>query len=428
MDTEENFNDQVDRWMVDAVEGGRATFDRLLTSLPGVYPPVVFESLRRLASKGLLPNGVFRDAESYIRRERPHELRKDLPARRITLPVPHPLDYDWRFTDEAADRILTATATVTRSGGILAMIGSPSVFRVAAERASRPPLAVIDRSRAITDSLNAGLPDALVECLDVTRDELPDIEASSVIVDPPWYEEHFRAFAWAACRISRLGSSIFFSLPPAGTRPGIVAEITRFVEWSQSELGLDLLRIDTGVLPYVTPPFERNALRAEGFNNLPDDWRKGDLAAFVRRRRVTAARPVLTGFSSFDDGKWEEVTVQGMRVRVKNGMGDNSFPPKLVSIVAGDVLPTVSRRDERRKKAEVWTSGNRVFASHGKPSLLNLLSTLATGEAPENSLVTYLGRGLQTEEAALISDMTRRILELARIESVEYSHASGGNL
>jgi len=426
MDTEENFNDQVDRWVAGAVEGGATAFDRLLTSLPGVYPPVVFESLRRLTSKGLLPNGVFRDAESYIRRERPHDSRKDLPARRITLPVPHPLDYDWRFTDEAADRILTATAT--RSGGTLAMIGSPSVFRVAAERESGPPLAVIDRSRAITDSLKAGLPGALVECLDVTHDELPDIEASAVIVDPPWYEEYFRAFAWAACRISRVGSSVFFSLPPAGTRPGIVAEISRFVEWSRSELGLDLLRIDTGVLPYVTPPFERNALRAEGFNNLPDDWRKGDLAVFVRRRKAAAARPVLTGFSSFDDGEWEEVTVQRMRVRVKNGTGDNSSSPKLISIVEGDVLPTVSRRDERRKKAEVWTSGNRVFASDGKPALLNLLSALAIGEAPENSLATYLGRRLQVEEAALISQTAHRILELARIESVEYSHAAGGNL
>ncbi len=88
----------------------------------------------------------------------------------------------------------------------------------------------------------------------------------------------------------------------------------------------------------------------------------------------------------------------------------------------------MSRRDERRKRAEVWTSGNRVFASDGKPALLNLMSALATGETPENSLATYIGRRLQSEEVALISDTAHRILELARIESVEYSHAAGGNL
>ena len=36
---------------------------------------------------------------------------------------------------------------------------------------------------------------------------------------------------------------------------------------------------------------------------------------------------------------------------------------KLSRIVAGDVLPTVSRRDSRRSKANVWTSANRVFSA-----------------------------------------------------------------
>lgn len=42
------FRLQVDAWVTRAVEGGVASFDDLLSTLPGVYPTYAIKSVRRL--------------------------------------------------------------------------------------------------------------------------------------------------------------------------------------------------------------------------------------------------------------------------------------------------------------------------------------------------------------------------------------------
>jgi hypothetical protein len=44
------FEDSVDHWVLDAITSGVTTFEQLVTSLPGVYPSIALNSLRRLAS------------------------------------------------------------------------------------------------------------------------------------------------------------------------------------------------------------------------------------------------------------------------------------------------------------------------------------------------------------------------------------------
>jgi len=55
--------------------------------------------------------------------------------------------------------------------------------------------------------------------------------------------------------------------------------------------------------------------------------------------------------------------VQIGQMRLFVGTATRTGGRGLVSLIAGDVLPTVSRRDERRRAALIWTSGNRVFGS-----------------------------------------------------------------
>ena len=49
---------------------------------------------------------------------------------------------------------------------------------------------------------------------------------------------------------------------------------------------------------------------------------------------------------------------------------------ELRSIVSGDVLATVRRTDPYRKHADIWTSGNRIFAS-GRPDLVRIAAAAA---------------------------------------------------
>src|SRR5205085_6500510 len=108
-----------------------------------------------------------------------------------------------------------------------------------------------------------------------------------------------------------------------------------------------------------SPPFERNALRAEGILNVPQEWRRADLVGLSKSASTQIPRPML---SSIEGDKWTEESLLSVRIRIREHSSLEFDDPTLVSFVHGDVLPSPSRRDGRRPLVDVWTSGNRVFA------------------------------------------------------------------
>src|SRR4051794_1274693 len=114
----QSFGEIVDVWVQRALAHGVGTFDELLLSLPGVYPSTALHSLRRLAvidsvaSKILAQIVTSENGRKSNTRPVPHE---------ISLPVPHPLDYDWRFSDEAIACLLTECKGLTEPGDSVAL-------------------------------------------------------------------------------------------------------------------------------------------------------------------------------------------------------------------------------------------------------------------------------------------------------------------
>jgi uncharacterized membrane protein len=414
---EQTFNEQVDRWVYGAVTHGVTTFNSLLASLPGVYPSVVLDSLKRLSAAGKFnaqgfvitpeapePNGAGREQSSTRRR-------------RITLPVPHPLDYDWRFGESAVSYLLDTCLDLTRPDETIALLGTPSVLRTAIESSYPRATALLDANASVVNCLSQAAPDAEVLLCDVVRDPLPLIEASAVIVDPPWYEEHLAGFLWAASSLCRAGGHVLVSTPPVGTRPGIDRDRKSLLDWAR-ELGLTLLRTEAAVLPYCSPPFEINALKAEGLCGILEDWRRGDLSIFVKEAQVTLPRPVIPAAS---EEKWVEESLHGVRVRVRPSESSDFNDPKLLTIVGGDILPSASRRDYRRALVDVWTSGNRVFASQGRNVLIHILRALATENSPVEAVARHLGRGLSVGEQTLVGNAIIRMTEIINTERRENS-------
>jgi hypothetical protein len=128
-----------------------------------------------------------------------------------------------------------------------------------------------------------------------------------------------------------------------------------------------LVSVEPASLPYDTPPFERNALRAAGVLNVHPTWRKANL---WRLNRSRAELPDWPG--NVTHRRWAEHCFDAVRIRIDHCAPSRSDDPRLRSIVENDVLPTVSRRDGRRHEARVWTTGNRVFGCDS-PALLSAL-------------------------------------------------------
>jgi hypothetical protein len=117
------FNATVDRWVAAEIASGRATFASIVKQLPGVYPERVLYSLRRLKGEGRIAERVLADIESEVSRG-PAPFISGFGVR---LPLPHPVEYEWRFTEPTALHLLSLATQLCASGDRVTLLGTPSV-------------------------------------------------------------------------------------------------------------------------------------------------------------------------------------------------------------------------------------------------------------------------------------------------------------
>jgi hypothetical protein len=396
---ENGFDQAVNGWVRGAFARGARSFPELVRLLPGVYPADALRATGRLRQE--LPVGWHL---SNPRVERP-----PLDG----WPVEHPLDFDWRFTPETV-RLLVDRCPSPGTDSV-AFLGAPSLAREAAARGWRTGVSLFDKNPALVAALRASFPEITAVCTDLVWGEPVDLgDAVVAIADPPWYPEHTIAFLWAASRLTRVGRQVLISLPPEGTRPGILAEREAFFAGAET-FGLRLVSVEEGVLAYQSPPFEKNALAAAGVPAVPWDWRRGDLARFVTVGKTVAGRPSPPGTPD----AWEEESVGNVRIKSRTCAEDGFRDPTLSSVVPGDILASVSRRDAARATADVWTSGNRIFRCDGTGVFRTIVSALGRGANVEDAVTAAIRRKLTAEEAALVRRAAAQAADLVRREERE---------
>ena len=96
-----SFQHSVDFWVLNALRTDCQDFRTLVHSLPGVFPTDALESVCRLSSRRLVSTGKAQYLVNSARRKSFH-----FPGRPVSnLPVPHPLDFDWRFDLQAVNHL-----------------------------------------------------------------------------------------------------------------------------------------------------------------------------------------------------------------------------------------------------------------------------------------------------------------------------------
>jgi hypothetical protein len=182
------FNVRVDAWIADALADGIADCGSILRRLPGVYPTELLASLDRLALAGLIDPAF----PAVARREMAVETTNAFEGRSL-LPLPHPLDYEWRFTADASRALLNRAADLTSSGSDVLLFGTPGLALEALTLPIGRRLALLVEPNSVTDRLFAlnqatGSPLAVAFC----SGGLPRESADAVLLDPPWYLDFVR--------------------------------------------------------------------------------------------------------------------------------------------------------------------------------------------------------------------------------------------
>jgi hypothetical protein len=277
-------------------------------------------------------------------------------------------------------------------------------------------MVLFEKDIAVTKYLSRLAPKGSVINCDLTEDELPRISAKTLVCDSPWYKEYIKSFLWSASQLCAIDGYLLLSTPPIGTRPNISDEWEMILEWA-TILGFKLLSVEHGVLPYVSPPFECNALKAEGLHNIPGEWRCSNLTLFILKKRLHISRPL----KCLRDKKWNEEIIQGVRIRFQEGNDKTKLKyPTLKSIVPDDILPSVSRWDARRRLANVWTSGNRIFKCDNPDLLWQITKSIACKQVLNKSRSCSSGRKLKQVKTELVAEVSEQINKIINLEKNEY--------
>ncbi|MER9758008.1 hypothetical protein NKJ46_32315 [Mesorhizobium sp. M0166] len=292
---------------------------------------------------------------------------------------------------------------MTPAGSDILLFGTPGLAVEALTLPIGRRLAFLAENNSVTDrvfELNraTGSPLSIAFC----SGGLPRESADAVLLDPPWYLDFVRPMLTAAAHACRPGGVVLISLPPDGTRPSAEADRQAAVAFGR-RLGLDPIEHCALAIGYETPFFERNALAAAGIYP-PPHWRRGDLLAFRKTRAPT--RHHLAASAQRRD--WIEVGIGRMRPSSETRPGEAG----LMSLIDGDVLPTVSRRDPSRRLAQVWTSGNRIFRTNNPQVVLEAAISCA-GETMGSGVQPHLwGTMQEREQLERIADELRALAAL----------------
>lgn len=365
-DEEDGYLQFVSRLILDAISDGCDDFADLVDCLPGVYPATVLDTLKQIGASQVSQQArvaALMDSASLT-------YHGDALGRFDEVLPPHPLDYEWRFSEAAIFRLLHEAMRLTPRYGRVALIATPSIAVSPLRRMSDLSYWYYGRDAKAIVRCSGAADLAGFSVVDLGQKSKPRGTADTVIIDPPWYDEHMLRFIWFCAEACRHGGHALLSLPAEGTRPGMRQQYNRYRAWWE-KAGFKEVASIPGVVPYVSPPFERNALRAAGVLHFRSDWRKADLAVL---RRIHPNELHWPG--ELAETHWDEVSFGPVRLRIDTAAPRVSEIPNLVSLVVGDVLATVSRRSSLRHQATVWTSGNRIFACEDTRTLFQLAQCL----------------------------------------------------
>ena len=403
-ETASTYEKNLDRSIVHEVREGVRDLWHLISVLPGYYPTSVRDAVGRLVTDSVIPPAILKEASST---GPVSEAQLEVPG----LAVPHPLDYDWRFTKRTATELLTRLLALSHPKGHVLLLGVPSIYVLAERQGLADRIILLDRNNPLALSETGQPAEGTVYSCDLTR-RMPSLPAiHAVLADPPWYVDEAVAFLRSASQSCASGATILLSFAPDGMRPAIRDERRQIIARAEG-LGLSYVGREHAAVSYATPFFERNALRASGFQRVAPAWRCGDLLTF---RKTGSCFPSHDSVNA-EGGVWDEVSIDGVRFRVRRISGDGFADPRLKRLVGGDVLPTVSRRDGRRNQALVWTSGNRVFRCEGASVFASVLRAVQASQDPIAAAQDRTPRPINDSQAGLIRSTASQVERIVHTE------------
>jgi hypothetical protein len=247
------------------------------------------------------------------------------------------VEYEWYFDAPSVQKILSFFPAGTSS------VVSLSVPTIAAGAASLGHhVTLLDRSQGLA-LRDLGLRNNRArKLIEVVRTDLGKAiyqqagEADVVVMDPPWYLEHYRAWLQTAVVASKVGGLLALPLPQLLTNRRSLAERTELLRILHR---IGPVKIQEDALSYVTPSFERAVLAIDKLEDL-DRWRHADLALVQVQNRHLPYE-----FEPVADLDWKYRQASKRVIRTWGEPHDRHRPPVTGQLPVAGQLPVIEPAD-----------------------------------------------------------------------------------
>lgn len=285
-------------------------------------------------------------------------------------PEPHPLDYDWRFTNDTVEYL----AKLAPQHGETLILGAPSVARFL--QGSGQHVTLVDRQPL------QGVANQIAR--DPATFDLPSRGFAAAILDPPWYPNCWRLWiAWVARTIG-LDRDILASIWPAETRPSAESELARIYQWL---LGWSEVERLPSVVRYQTPIFEQAAICASRDKRLAASPGVGHLLR-IRATNIPPPEPPVEQRST-----WRRFVINDYQLALRCEPSTGDAPSiRRLGEAQHWVWPFVSERAPERNLIGLWSSRNEVAVVSGSSTLASWITAAiksTTAEQFEKTLERF---------------------------------------
>ena len=274
-------------------------------------------------------------------------------------PLPHPLDFDWRYANSSAVQL----ASILETCAPVLCIGAPKVARLLEDRGT--DVTLVDRQPFQNVRRHIALEIAEFE---------PDRAYRAALVDPPWYPVFMRSWTRTAVRAVGIGGAVLVSVWPETTRPGARVELEAALcevgDWGDVER-------DVAHLAYEVPLFETVARGLYGADARSRSPGVGELIR-IRVRGMPLQSPHISSGTP-----WCRFVFDDYQLALKLTPSNSCDPMEMVSGANGWLWPYVSARAPGREHIDLWSSLGEVARTGAPFEILDALRRAAVSNGAD---------------------------------------------
>ena len=209
---ESAFYERIDAYVLNALRK-YDDFNSLMKNNGGIHPIDLMSSLHRLYKCKKIHKSKYRRLVQSAERNG-QVAAEDMPN---CLPVPHLLDYDWRFSRNGIENLARALrSSIQDSKATVAFIGTPSLFKYCIEALHKNTrLVLVDQN---AEKHAAGITSDRTKYINVdisgSCKALKAIYADFIVMDPPWYKSYYELFFDRAMLMAQMDTCIVCAIWP----------------------------------------------------------------------------------------------------------------------------------------------------------------------------------------------------------------------